>query len=204
VTDKPNEKSAPKLELVEPPPPESIFDDLDTLRKVSEIKVQRKQLKVNVTVGKPRNNVYFRCHETIWFDKGLLLTVPGDSDEFFYVHPNMKDHPVLKGRIRQVTIAVVYSWPDGVISLWPVNQSDKIKCWKTAYAAYEQSKTEWTQMVWNDTDSDYDVTVADGINVEPMWPEDLSLSNLLKIGFADRIITDQDHPYVRQLRGITS
>jgi len=50
----------------------------------------------------------------------------------------------------------------------------QVKCWKTAHKAYEHSKTEWVQMIWNDAESDYDVTPAEGISVEPLWPDDLN------------------------------
>jgi hypothetical protein len=201
MTDKSQEKSAPKLELVETPSPESIFDDLDSLRKESVIQVKRKVLKVNLTVDKPKNNIFFRCHQTIFQEDAPLII--GPDDDYYFVHPCMKDHPALKPRIRVCTIAVVYSWPDGIISLWPVPQSEAVKCWKTAKAAYERSKTEWVQMIWNDAESDYDVTPAENITVEPMWSRDLNFVNLLKIGFANKIISDAEHPYVRQLRGFS-
>jgi hypothetical protein len=204
MTEKPNEK--PKLELVETPAPDSIFDDLDGLRKASEIKVKRKVLTVNVAVGKPKNNIYFRCHPTISFDKGLVIVGPEGSDDFYYVAPSMKDHPNIAPRIREVVIAVVYTWPSGVISLWPVvkaGEDCRVACWKTAFAAYEQSKTDWMQLVWNDDKRDYDATPAENLSIEPLWPHDLNFKNLLKLGFANKIIADQEHPYVRQLRGFS-
>ena len=51
-----------KLELVEDSAPGSIFDDLETLRKTATLKVSRRVVQVNMTVGKPKNNVYFQCH----------------------------------------------------------------------------------------------------------------------------------------------
>ena len=50
-----------KLELVDSPP-DSVFDDIEALRKTATIKVSRRVVPVNVSVGKPKNNVYFRCH----------------------------------------------------------------------------------------------------------------------------------------------
>ena len=51
----------PKLELVDNAP-DSMFDDLEALRKTATIKVSRRVVPVNVSVGKPKNNIYFRCH----------------------------------------------------------------------------------------------------------------------------------------------
>ena len=49
---------------------------------------------------------------------------------------------------------------------------------------------------------DYDVAVAEGINTEPVWPTDKTLRDLLRLGFADKIIASPEHPYVKQLRGL--
>jgi hypothetical protein len=47
------------------------------------------------------------------------------------------------------------------------------------------------------------VAVAEGINTEPAWPEDLDIKKLLKLGFADKIISTPEHSYVMQLRELT-
>ena len=82
--------------------------------------------------------------------------------------------------------AVAYSWPGGAISLWPVPmvEETRIACWKSARAAYELSQKQWVQMCWNGDRRDYDVAVAEGIATKPIWPDDLDLRNLLKLGFA--------------------
>ena len=76
---------------------------------------------VNVTVGKPKNNVYFRCHPdpAMSLDASVLVGSDG-SDDFYFVSPVMLNHHTVLPRLRKVTIAVVYTWPGGTISLWPV------------------------------------------------------------------------------------
>jgi hypothetical protein len=119
----------------------------------------------------------------------------------------MRNHHVILPRLRWVTIATVYSWPGGAISLWPVPHANEfsIPAWKTAREAYELSRTKWVQMIWNGaTDKrSYDVGTAEQIDFEPMWPEGLNFSKLLKIGFAgDKIIDSPENAYVLQLRGV--
>ena len=65
------------------------------------------------------------------------------------------------------------------------------------------SRPRWVQICWNDAARDYDVVTAENINMQPIWPPDLSLRNSMKLGFADKTIDNEDHPYVRQLRGLT-
>jgi len=56
-------------------------------------------------------------------------------------------------------------------------------------------------MVWNEERSDFDVEKAEEIDIEPIWPKE-SFEELLKIGFADVIVDNEDHYFVRRLRGI--
>jgi hypothetical protein len=185
--------------------PEDVFNDLETLRKTATFKVSRRIVPVNVRVGKPPNNVYFRCHPdpAMALDASVLLG-GGGSDNFFFVTPGMLSHHVVLPRLRKVTIATVYTWPCGTVSLWPVplGEETRIACWRSARAAYELSKTQWVQLIWDSDRRDYEVATAEGINMGPAWPDALDFTKLLKLGFADRIIDSPDHPYVLQLRGL--
>jgi hypothetical protein len=195
----------PDLKVVDAPEPESVFDDIETLRKTAAVKVTRRVIAVNVVVKKPPNTVFFRCHPdpAMSLDASIIVG-DGGSDDYYYVTPRMLNHPVILPRLRRVTITTVYSWPGGVVSLWPVPKADetRIACWKSARTAYDLSKEKWVQLCWNADRRDYDVAVADGIKTEPNWPEDLNLSKLLKLGFAGKIIDSPEHDYVKQLRGI--
>ena len=198
-------KKAEHIKLVDTPEPESVFDDIETLRKTATVKVSRRVIPVNVAVKKPPNNVFFRCHSdpAMSLDASIIVG-DGGSDDYYFVVPRMLNHPVILPRLRRTTIATVYTWPGGVVSLWPVPNMDesRIACWKSARAAYELSKKQWVQLCWNADRRDYDVAVAEGINTEPAWPDDLDIRKLLKLGFADKIIDSPEHPYVMQLRGL--
>jgi hypothetical protein len=199
-----DETKKPDIKLVETAP-ESIFDDIEGLRKTATLKVSRRVVPINVPVRKPPNNVFFRCHPApeMSLDASILTGSDG-SDDFYFVTPFMLNHHVVLPRLRKVTIAVVYTWPGGTVSLWPVPMAEetRIACWKSARAAYEMSKTKWVQLCWNSDRRDYDVAVAEGINTDPAWPDDLDIRKLLKLGFADKIISNETHPYVMQLRGL--
>ena len=67
MSDEPAAKPDPKkagIKLVESPAPESVFDDIETLRRNAMLKVTRRVVAVNVVVKRPPNNVFFRCHPT--------------------------------------------------------------------------------------------------------------------------------------------
>jgi len=130
----------PKLELVDTPT-DSVFDDIEAVRKTATIKVTRRVVAVNVAVGKPKNNIFFRCHPdpAMSLDASVLVG-PEGSDDFYFVAPVMLKHHAVLPRLRKVTIAIVYSWPGGAISLWPVpsDEEHRIACWKSARTAFER------------------------------------------------------------------
>jgi hypothetical protein len=196
------------IELVSSSPgerePTNIFDDLASLRKQSKLTVERKPVLVNVPIDKPANNLYFRVHP----DPEMQLndsTVLRDStnSNFYYVVPAMRSHPKLVQRLRRVTIALLYIWPGGTYQLWPVPivGDSTLASWKSARAAFELAQKKWTQIVWNQERRDYDVETAEKLDKEPVWP-DKSMGELLKLAFADKVIDNEEHPYVRQLRGV--
>jgi hypothetical protein len=196
----------PTIKLVETAP-DDVFNDLEGLRKTATLTVSRRVVPTNVKVGKPPNNVYFRTHPDPAFALDASVIVGrGGSEDFYFVHPHMLAHHTMLPRLRKVTIVIVYTWPGGVISLWPVPFADgtRVACWKSYRTACELSKTQWVQMVWNEDKKDADVAIAENISTEPAWPTDLDLTQLLKLGFADKIIDGPEHPYVQRLRGIAT
>ena len=184
--------------------PNSVFDDLASLRKASKLTVQRKAVLVNVSVGKPPNNVYFRAHPEYALDNATVLRDrEGTSDTTYFVVPHMRMHPKLAPRLRPVTLALLCLWPGSVPLIWPVPTlgDREFKAWKSARAAYELCQTHWTQMAWNEATADYVIETAENIDQEPIWP-DKSFEELLKIAFDGKVIDSEDQPYVRRLRGI--
>ena len=199
----------PKLELVNEQlkaevNPSSVFDDLASLRKASKLTVQRKAVLVNVTVDKPPNNSYFRCHrELVLDDATVVRSEEGTSRTNYFVVPHMRAHPQLAPRLRRVTLVLTSTWPSGGFLIWPVailGERD-FKAWKSARAAYELARDRWTQMVWDETLSDFRIEVAEGIDHEPTWPEK-DFGELLKLAFDGKVIDSEEHPYVRRLRGL--
>jgi hypothetical protein len=206
----------PDLKLVQGGAPEDIFNDIESLRKIAELKVQRRSVAINMEVRKPPDNGYFQCHPDPAQRIDASLVYDKEERDVYFVHPHMMNHPLLLPRLRRMTIVTTYAWPAGIIFLWPVpfpDEKGRIKVWKSARRAFEIScglatnldppGPRWTQMSWNAEARDYAVGTAEGINSQPIWPPGLSLGNSLKIGFAEKTIASEDHYYVRQLRGLT-
>jgi hypothetical protein len=198
---------APELKIVTASgerDPSSVFDDLSALRRESKLTVRRKSVLVNVDVGRPPNDCYFRCHSDLVLDEATVIRdVEGTSKTVYFVCPAMRGHPRLALHLRPVTLALTYCWPGGGIRIWPVpilGERD-FKVWRSARAAFELSRDQWVQMAWSEELSDYAIEVAEGLKLDPAWPPE-GFDVLLKRAFDGKIIDSENHPHVRRLRGL--
>jgi hypothetical protein len=192
----------PDLKVVPKGDPADIFNDLAALRKASKLTVKRQTVLVNVPVGKPPNNVYFRVHPDIMLeDATVIRDEEGTRKKFYFITPSMREHPKLAPRLRYVTIHLVCTWPGDGILLWPVSAAADFAAWRSEQAAARLAKDKWTQLVWNPDRADFNVETAENIDRQPTWPKE-SFEQLLKLGYADCIVDNEDHYYVRRLRGI--
>jgi hypothetical protein len=201
----------PKLHVIgETPSGTSVFDDLDALRKTPTIKIARKSVVVNVDVGRPPSDCYFRAHpDPEWRLEDAAIVKAKDADTVYYISPysGMASHPKLKDRVRKVTLAVIAVWPANTVRIWPVpvlgQSKTEFKPWKSSRAAFELSLRTWVQMSWSEEMRDYAIETAEGLVHEPVWPPEHTFRSLLKLAFDGKIIEDENHDFVRQLRGLT-
>jgi len=193
----------PDLKVVPDKDPSAIFDDLAALRTASKLTIKRKTVLVNVSVGKPASNVYVRTHPTLQLENQTVIKdKDGTNDVTYFIPPNMRSHPKLAPRLRRVTLMLTCSWPGNGFSVWPVPEETDFKAWKSENAAAKLAQTVWVQLVWDKEKGDHVVEQAEGKSMPiPTWPTE-SFEQLLKIAFADLIVDNEDHYYVRRLRGI--
>jgi hypothetical protein len=136
--------------------------------------------------------------------------VNSKTGDFYFVAPNMLDHEKVKRRIRLFDLVTACSWPGQEIFIWPVpvltTGKKPFPSWKSQRDAYEQAKTEWTILVWDDAKGQHFIETAEKKDGEvtiptPNWPTSPDFSQLMKLGFAERTLNSPEHPYVMQLRG---
>src|SRR6516164_7337349 len=141
----------PDLKVVPNRDPSAIFDDLAALRKESKLTVKRKTVLVNVPVGKPPNNVYFRTHPALKLENATVIREKdGTRDVNYFITPDMRGHPKLAPRLRPSTIMLACMWPGNGFLLWPVPERTSFKAWKSEKNATDLAQTIWMSMVWNE------------------------------------------------------
>ena len=180
--------------------PGDVFNDLNRLRSEPRLKVVRTKLLTNCAVKRPDDQEYFRVHpdEKFSLPRAAIIRSKRDRDVYYYVTPGMESHSKLARRFRYHTIYLCCTWPAQTSLLYPVPEDADFPAWKSQQAAVRVGKQGWVQISWNG--SDFDVEPAENVNAEPTWPVE-DFRQLLKTGFAGRIIDNPDHEFMLQLRG---
>ena len=122
-------------------------------------------------------------NKTLWLIYPSLLQKLSDEVSYFVL------------RLAVNHVGIPFLWPlkisrDGGSNSW--NQSTMI--------AAEAATKKWVRIRPNCQVGQYDIIVAKNNPLEPIWP-DMSFQEILKSAFKGRIITDYNHPLLRQLRG---
>jgi hypothetical protein len=64
------------------------------------------------------------------------------------------------------------------------------------------AEDEWMSMVWSNDHRDYIIEPAEGDELpEPNYGQ-RSLTEMLMEGFSDCVVDNDEHPFVRRLRGL--
>jgi len=161
-----------------------------------------KKLLTTVPVRKPNRQDFVRVHP----DPAYRLTPAGiielrDERETYLVTPAMA-----ADLAREFTPATLFLAINrqGVLFLWPVRlpgPDGKHNEWhRSAREAANVAMTQWVRVTSNMSIGAYETYVAEARFPDPTWP-DLSLVEILKIGFRDRLVNRPDQPLIKRLRG---
>jgi len=161
-----------------------------------------KKLLTTVPVRKPNRQDFVRVHP----DPAYRLTPAGiielkDERETYLVTLSMAAE--LDREIALATLFLAIN-RQGVLFLWPVKlpgADGKHNEWhRSAAEAADAATKHWVRVTSNMSLGAYEVFQAEANIPDPIWP-DLSLSEILKIAFRDRLVDRPDHPLIKRLRG---
>jgi hypothetical protein len=80
----------------------------------------------------------------------------------------------------------------------PDQDGKDLDWYRSAREAAAEAMTHWVRVTANMKAGAYDIFVAESVTAEPNFPE-LTLQELIKIAFKDRLITSLDHRIVQRL-----
>jgi hypothetical protein len=196
----------PELPLKQPnaQKPADPLVDLAAIRLNGEqlIGVSAEKILLTVPIRKPTKQEFVRVRPgPSWTFPAALLEVR-DENQTFIISQNIINAHASDVKIAELRLAVnragaYFLWPlilppvDGRTNLWHVSARE-------AAALAEQ---KWVRLTANMAAGIYDVFAATGELGEPEWPAGMTLEDLLRIAFRDRIIDDLLHPVLCRLRG---
>ena len=159
-----------------------------------------KKLLTTVPARKPSPQDFVRVHPAPEYRENFAMIDLKDDREDYLVQPAIL--PELAGEVVYKTLFTAIN-RQGIVFLWPVRLPDDRKSeWlRSAREAAELAMTQWVRLKANLSLGAYEITVAESVMADPVWPE-LSFQDLLRIAYRDRMITTLDHPVVKRLRGL--
>jgi hypothetical protein len=161
-----------------------------------------KKLLTKVPVRKPNPQDFVRVHPSEEYRMDMLAIVRKEERETFIVARDLQ-----RELLHEASLNTIYTGVNrqGVVFLWPVRlpaYGEKINDWWTsAREAAELAMRQWVRVQANMALGAYEVTVAESLIAEPVWPEK-SYQELIDIAFRGRVIDDINNPVVRDLRGL--
>jgi hypothetical protein len=181
------------------------FDDLEAIRLSPEDMADfgAREILTRIPVRRPKRREFVRCHPDSAMTLAVPLFVDEDDGEAYYVTPNMRS--VLADEVKPTLLQLSMFKPNTPF-IWPLTlpseDNSRGRSWhESALKAREVAKSQWVRLVADRTLGGYRVFAAEGKLSEPGWPMDKTFNELLEVAFDGRVITSEDHPLVRKLRG---
>jgi hypothetical protein len=162
-----------------------------------------KKLITTVPVRKPNPQDFVRVHPAAEYRENfLMIDLKDDRREEYLVDTALAAE--LTGETVMKTVFTVIN-RQGVVFLWalklPAPDDRKTEWPRSEREAAEIAMGSWVRVKANMSLGAYEVTAAQGVVADPVWPE-ITFPELLRIGFRERIINRLDHPVVKRLRGL--
>jgi hypothetical protein len=159
-----------------------------------------RKLLISVPVHKPKRHDFVRVHPGEEYRRTFAL-IEFDREYYLLTREIARDLP---GEFRYCTVFTAITRAE-TLFLWPVKLPDpdgRENEWhRTMGEAALLAQTKWVRVRANMALGAYDVSEAETVLSEPVWPEH-PFRELLKIGFKGRMVEDFDHLLIKKLRGL--
>jgi len=161
-----------------------------------------KKLLTTVPVRKPNRQDFIRVHPDPAYrlSPAAIIELKEDRETYLIVPGVATEIP---GEFVSATLHITIS-RQGVLIVWPVKlpgPDGKYNPWhRSAAEAAERAMTKWIRITSNMHLGAYEISEATANFADPQWPE-LSLPEILKIAFRDRLVDTIDHALIQRLNG---
>jgi hypothetical protein len=205
----PKRKISMSIENKDPPNPtkdESTdpFADLSKLRLSQDFPESAgvKKLLTTVPVRRPRRQEFVRAHPDPTFRAPFAIIELEEDGERYLVKPELA-----AAIPTEIVTEMLYTTTNrqNVLFLWPVrlpSSDGRVIDWhRTAQQAVELAIKRWIRVTGNMSLRAYEIYEGPESIPDPIWPDEYTFHDLLRVAFRDRLISHFDHPVLKQLRG---
>lgn len=162
-----------------------------------------KPVLTTIAVRKPSKHEFVRVRAGAEWRFETYCFVEGESREVYLLKPEIWAY--LQADARPTALVLTISRLSPVPFLWPVSlpTEDRRPCrWHTsAIEASLLAEQNWVRVVSDLAAGSYGTYVAEGELSAPCWPDDMTMTDYLRLAFRDRVISDMSHPCLKRLRG---
>ena len=161
------------------------------------------ELLIDVRYKVPPKDSFFRVHPSPDYSVTVGILQLTGRDETYFVIPELWAALATEKTFGRRSLFTCCTMQNEIF-LWGVRlpgMDGKQPAWiAIPMEAAKQAKSQWVRLFWDETQGRHRILVAKAQHAEPQWP-DKSLSDLLRLAFADSLISDIDHPVLKRLRG---
>lgn len=155
--------------------------------------------KLSVGVHKPIKQSYFKGHEDEAMSfQSLALKI---KENVYLLKNNLWES--YSKELNPITFYLCQT-KKGNLFFWPVKgslQDQKLDGWNTsAHRVIKDARQNWIRLMSNQEVGRYEIMFANDQTAVAVWPEK-TLEELLEVAFDGRIISDENDPILRELRG---
>jgi len=162
-----------------------------------------KKLLTTVPIKKPSKQDFIRVHPGEEYRLPVALIELREERETYLVMPGFALE-LDENDFFTATIHLAIN-RQKVLFLWPVrlpSPGGRVSLWHTSAAeAAEKAMKGWVRITPNMSLGAYEIFEAAATYSEPEWPE-LSMCELLRIGFKQFLIEGPEHPVIQRLQGL--
>jgi len=182
---------------------QNIFADLSKLRIPLGLNLgSGVELLSKVPVRKPLKQEFIRVNPAEDMMLPTVIYEDTHERETFLVSPDMMGF--LADQLKPAVLVVAVN-RQNVTFVWPVkvaNDAASKNDWQeTALQGCELAKKRWIRLSVDMSLGAYRLFEAQGELSEPTWMTK-PLNQLLEVAFRDKVISSEDHPVVKRLRGL--
>ena len=159
------------------------------------------KLPTKPSFGKLNKHRFSRVHPGKEYQLAVLIVEDKDAGETYIATPSMAGYLGKHAIPKNIRLAVDnYLVPKLIAEPIP-DINGRPNLWNTTMIlAINKAETDWVRIESDMTAQQYSIIVAAGDLGEPQWPNS-SMNDLIGEVFANKIIADPAHPYLRQLEG---